>query len=148
MSGPVLSAMAPMQFVQPIGWPLCPMPDAQGRMHWPDLAASVRQRIEVILRTSPGEQLMHPEFGAGLDRVLHQPNTTQLRGATRDRIAEFLAAYEPRIFLDQLTVEPTEDRSEMLITIGYRLRATGVSAVLSARVPVAASALSNEGGAG
>ncbi len=144
MSGPVLSSTAPMQFAQPIGWPLCPMPDADGRMVWPDLATSVRHRIEAILRTAPGEQLMHPEFGAGLDLVLHQPGGTQLRAAVQARIAEHLNIYEPRIMMAQLTVDATEDRSELHIILAYRLRSTGQAVVLNARVPVA----NGTGGAG
>ena len=50
------------------------LPDEHGRLDWPDLAASVRQSIRIILSTRPGEQLMRPEFGAGLDRLLHAPN--------------------------------------------------------------------------
>jgi uncharacterized protein len=139
MAGPVISSETPAVFAQPIGWPLCPVPDAHGRLAWPDLATSVRQRIEAILRTAPGEQLMHPEFGAGLEQVLYQPNTPQLHAIVRDHIQQFLAAYEPRIILQDVAVDPTEDRSELMVTIAYRLRATGAPALLSARVPLAAS---------
>jgi len=55
-----------------LGWPLFPLPDEHGRLDWPDLEASVRQSIRVILSTRPGEQLMRPEFGAGLDRLLQE----------------------------------------------------------------------------
>lgn len=41
-----------------LGWPLFPLPDEHGRLDWPDLEASVRQSIRVILSTRPGEQLM------------------------------------------------------------------------------------------
>ncbi len=59
-----------------IGWPLFAVPDADGRLDWPGLEASVRHAIRVILSTRPGEQLMRPEFGAGLDRLLHASPTT------------------------------------------------------------------------
>src|SRR5690554_1415332 len=102
MSGPVLSSASGTRFAEPIGWPLMPVPDADGRLHYPDLATSVRQRIEAILRTSPGEQLMRSTFGVGLERLIHQPNTLALRSGLEERIAEHLAAFEPRILIDRI----------------------------------------------
>lgn len=39
----------------PLGWPLLPQPDSQGRLNFPPtLADSVRQQLQVILSTRPG----------------------------------------------------------------------------------------------
>ena len=62
--------MSTARFREPIGWPLLPLPDANGALAWPDLARSVREQIQVLLSTQPGEQLMRPAFGAGLERLL------------------------------------------------------------------------------
>lgn len=136
MSGPVLSSVAGTSFAEPIGWPLMPLPDEGGRLRFPDLASSIRQRIECILRTTPGEQLMHPEFGAGLERVVHAQNTTALRQQVRATIEEHLAAYEQRIVVDQVLVEPSADDRALHVTIGYRIRSTGFAAQISAAVPL------------
>jgi len=136
MAGPVLSSTSGVQFAEPIGWPLMPVPDDGGRLTYPDLSTSVRERIEAILRTSPGEQLMRPSFGVGLERVVHQPNTLALRGNIEERIGEHLRAFEPRILIDRVTVAEGDDGSSLLVTIAYRLRATGVAGTVSAQVPV------------
>lgn len=136
MSGPVLSSTKPQSASLPIGWPLFVLPDGDGRLRWPDVETSIRQRIEAILRTSPGEQLMHPEFGAGLEAVLHKPNTTQLRANLQQTVASHLAAYEPRILLDQVAIEGSNDGSELMIHISYRLRLNGAPGLLSVAVPV------------
>jgi phage baseplate assembly protein W len=136
MAGPVLSSTSGVQFAEPIGWPLMPVPDDGGRLTYPDLSTSVRERIEAILRTSPGEQLMRPSFGVGLERVVHQPNTLALRGNIEERIGEHLRAFEPRILIDRVTVAEGDDGSSLLVTIAYRLRATGVAGRVSAQVPV------------
>ena len=60
-------------FAEPIGWPLLPVPDANGQLHYPSLAQSVRELIQVLLSTRPGEQLMRPGFGAGLENLLTEP---------------------------------------------------------------------------
>jgi phage baseplate assembly protein W len=139
MSGPVLSSTAGVRFAEPIGWPLMPVPDAEGRLRYPDLATSVRQRIEAILRTAPGEQLMRATFGVGLERLLHQPNTRALRSGLQDRIAEHIAAFEPRIMIDRVMVADGEDNRSLLVTIAYRLRATGVAGRVLAQVPLGAA---------
>lgn len=136
MSGPVLSSTRPQPATLPIGWPLFAVPEADGRLRWPDLATSVKQRIEVILRTAPGEQLMLPEFGAGLEKLLHQPNTNQLRMALQAQLSAILPAWEPRMLLDNLAVDSSHDGRELIISIAYRLRNTGAPAQLSVSVPV------------
>ena len=109
----------------PIGWPLLPLPQ-QGTLNYPTLEASVNQSIRVILLTQPGEQLMRPTFGAGLQRFLHEPGTLVTRRRIRDAIAESLALWEPRIIVDRIEVWENEDRPDAVrIEIVYRLKRTG-----------------------
>ena len=110
----------------PIGWPLLQVPDEKGRLAYPTLAESVRQTIEVILRTRPGEQLMRPDFGAGLEDLLHEPNTLATRARIRDLVAESLERWERRVVIDRLDVRDVPERpSHIRIEIGYRIRRTG-----------------------
>ena len=92
-SGPVLTSDRGAQFRPPLCWPLLPVPDESGRLGYPDLETSVRQRIEAILRTAPGEQLMRPEFGAGLEQAIHMPNSSGFRGDLQRRISAHVRAY-------------------------------------------------------
>lgn len=137
MSGPILTGgTSPLPTVA-VGWPLLPLPDADGALAWPDPATSVRQMIEVVLRTTPGEQLMRPRFGAGTEALIWQPNTVATRSRARDAIAAALAVYEPRILVDRIDVDPGTDPRELAVTIAYRLALTGDSATIAALVPVA-----------
>jgi phage baseplate assembly protein W len=112
---------------QPIGFPLLPVPDAHGRLNYPaTLEESVRQAIQVILRTRPGEQLRHAEFGAGLEAFLHEPNTLATRRRIRDRVEESLRRWETRIVLDLVEVREVEGApTAVRVEIAYRLRRTG-----------------------
>lgn len=115
-----------------IGWPLLPLPDEHGRLPYPDLETSVRQSIRVILSTRPGEQLMRPDFGAGLDRLLHEPNTLATRRAIRDLVHNSLARWERRIVLDRVEVwEVAGEPSHVRVEIAYRLARTGAPATLN-----------------
>src|SRR5262245_40921179 len=87
-----------------IGWPLFMLPDANGQLHYPNLEVSVRQSIQVILRTRPGEQLMRPDFGAGLENYLHEPNNLTTRRRIHDSIVESLERWENRIIVNRIEV--------------------------------------------
>ncbi len=109
----------------PIGWPLLPLPQ-DGGLQYPTLEASVNQSIRIILLTQPGEQLMRPTFGAGLQRFLHEPGTLVTRRRIRDAIAESLDLWEPRILVDRIDVWENEERPDAVrAEIVYRLKRTG-----------------------
>lgn len=139
MTGPIATTAKPKLPSLAVGWPLLPVPDGEGRLCWPDPAASVRQMIEVILRTTPGEQLMRPRFGAGLEALIHEPNTLTTRARAQDAIVEAIRRYEPRIILDRVDVDVGQDPRELLVTLSYRLTLTGAPAQIQAHVPVGAS---------
>jgi phage baseplate assembly protein W len=114
-----------------LGWPLLPLPDEHGGLAYPGLEQSVRESIRVILSTRPGEQLMRPDFGAGLDRLLHEPNTLATRRAIRDLVQESLGRWERRIVLDRVEVwEVNGAPSHVRVDIAYRLARTGALGTL------------------
>ena len=118
-----------------IGWPLFAVPDADGRLDWPGLEASVRHAIRVILSTRPGEQLMRPEFGAGLDRLLHAPNNLSTRRQIRDWTMSALSRWERRILLDRVDVlEVPGDPSALRVEIAYRLARSGAADAVAVTV--------------
>jgi uncharacterized protein len=102
------------------GWSFPVAPDAQSRRL--EMAAGpekVRQSILIILDTDPGERLMRPSFGCGLRRYLMKPNTAATRTVIRQDVERALAAWEPRIRLQSVRVEPGDDPAEVLIEISY-----------------------------
>ncbi len=110
-----------------IGWPLLPFPDHNGELTYPPvLAESVRQQLQVILSTRPGEQLMRPGFGAGLAEFLGEPDTITTRRRIYDRVNESVGRWEPRVEVDRVEVNDLPGRPGWLrIELGYRLRRTG-----------------------
>ncbi len=112
----------------PIGFPLLAAPDANGQINYPSLEASVRQSIQVILQTRPGEQLMHPDFGAGLQTFLQESNTLVTRRRLHDRISDALTRWEPRLLIDRVEVETVPDQpTHLRVEVWYRLRRTGLA---------------------
>ncbi len=120
-----------------IGWPLLPVPDDGGQLNWPTLEDSVRQQIQVNLLTRPGEMLMHPEFGAGLQDFVHEENTLVTRRRIHERIVASLEQWETRLELDRVTVTADDDEpSHLRIDIAYRIRRTGAAKTMRASVQV------------
>jgi uncharacterized protein len=112
---------------EPIGWPLLPLPDERGQLAYPSLEQSVRDSIRVILSTRPGEQLMRPAFGGGLEDFLHEPNTLTTRRRIRDLVLRSLEQWERRIAVDRVEVLEVPNRpAEVRVEIAYRLRRTGL----------------------
>ncbi len=106
-----------------INWPLLPLPDENGTLHFPSLDESVRQSIQIILRTRPGERIMRPAFGGGLENMLHEQNTLTTRRQIRDLITESLERWEKRILLDRVDVWEVEGHpAAVRVEIAYRLR--------------------------
>jgi|SRR5665213_776167 len=111
-------------YQDPISWPFMPKP-VSGQMVWPNLERSVRDSIRIILTTRPGEQLMRPRFGAGLQNFLDEGNTIALRRQIQSAVLENLQNYETRIAVDTVDVNPvTDSPSEVQVQISYRLLRT------------------------
>jgi phage baseplate assembly protein W len=51
----------------------------------------VRQQIEQVLFTNPGERVFRAEFGGGLQRMVFEPNVAALWEVTQRRLASSLA---------------------------------------------------------
>jgi phage baseplate assembly protein W len=120
-------------FAEPIGWPLLPLPDEDGQLNYPNLAQSVRELIQVLLSTRPGEQLMRPGFGAGLENLLTEPNTVATRSRIKDLVEDALKRWEQRIDLDGVAVDPVSDSATgvadgVRVEIAYRHKRTGSAA--------------------
>jgi phage baseplate assembly protein W len=114
-------------YPDPLGWPFLPKP-VGGVMTYPAMDQSVRDSIRVILTTRPGEQLMRPRFGAGLQNYLDEGNTVALRRQIQTAILEGLQNYENRITVDAVDVDPVPGASsELQVQIHYRLLRTNTT---------------------
>lgn len=111
---------------------------ADGHVAWSEGETNVREAIYVILMTALGERLMRPQFGAGLERLLFEPNTVATRHMIEDQVSVALSRWEPRIHLESVTVVPDPADSESaIVTITYKLVATHQNDQLSMTVKLA-----------
>ena len=112
------------------GWafPVCP---TGGQIRMASHVDDIKQSIRIILGTNPGERMMRPDFGTGLNDFVFHPVTATTLDRIRARVEEALIDWEPRIDVErvEVTSEPA-DRAKVLIDVSYRVRATNTQANL------------------
>jgi uncharacterized protein len=108
---------------QSLGFP--PHVGTDGRMQWSSGELNVRESICIILRTQPGERMMRPDFGCGLDRYLFEPNDISTLRLIQEEVKQSILRWEPRVTLNDIVIalNPTDTRA-VDITIYYTLIAT------------------------
>jgi phage baseplate assembly protein W len=110
----------------------------EGRLGWSVGAQNIRESIQIILLTEPGERVMLPDFGAGLKRFLFQPNTVTTHRLIEEAIIQALDEWEPRVEVDAVEVQADEDDPRSaLVTIRYTLIANQVGDQLQLRIQLA-----------
>jgi phage baseplate assembly protein W len=85
----------------------------------------VRQSIELVLRTAPGERPMRPDFGCGIHELVFEAVGNAMIGRVIAAVSSALATWEPRIdVLDVSAQQDSDDPTRLLIEIDYRVRST------------------------
>ena len=87
----------------------------------------IRDLIEQILFTNPGERVNRPDFGAGINQLLFAPASPERAATTEFMLRGALQQYlGQRIEVTGLSAEAVDASIE--ITIAYRILRTGVQA--------------------
>lgn len=106
--------------------------DERGRTLATSYEDYVRDLIELILFTSPGERVNRPSFGTGLWRFVFEPNDPALAAALTTTAQASLQLWLGDLLVVQdLVIEAID--STLLVTVQYVLRETGESVVAQVR---------------
>jgi Bacteriophage baseplate protein W len=93
--------------------------DGRGRTRDPN-DAYIRQLIEQVLFTSPGERLNMPDFGSGLLQLPFAPNSTELAAATQFAVQAALQKWLSNYIVVQ-SVVASADEDELSVSVTYSL---------------------------
>ena len=107
------------------GWHFPPSFSDNGRDVWQVAGEEdIRQSMQILLATAPGERVMLGSFGCDLKGFLFEEMDrgliTRLKGIVKDA----LLYYEPRIIVEEVEVEPSDREGVLLIQVTYRVPAT------------------------
>ena len=97
--------------------------DRQGRTATTDDEAHVRDMIEQLLFTMPGERVMRPDFGSGLAQLVFQPNSQELATAVQFLVQGNLQQWLGEVVVIE-GVEVTSTESSITVQVQYLLRRT------------------------
>jgi len=86
------------------GWNFPLSVDATSRVALATQARDIEQAIEIILRTSPGERPMRPEFGCRVQDHLFSPTNAVTAAAIASDVRAALVRWEPRIDVEDVRV--------------------------------------------
>jgi len=98
--------------------------DTHGRTATADYPSHVRQMIEQLLLTHPGERVNRPDFGAGLRQHVMAPNSPEVAAAVDLTVQSALARWLGDVIEVRLLQVVAED-ARLTVHLEYVLRATG-----------------------
>lgn len=84
----------------------------------------IQDSIRFILGTQHNERMMRPNFGCNLNSLIFAPNNRATAHLAHYYVEEALKNWEPRIIVDEITVNNDYDHNCLLIKLSYRIKAT------------------------
>ncbi len=102
--------------------------DGRGRTRQATTAEYVRQLVEQVLFTSPGERVNLPDFGSGLLQIPFAPNSLEMAAATQFTVQGALQKWLGHS-IKVLSVTADSVNEKLTVTVTYVLLNTGVTEV-------------------
>ena len=85
----------------------------------------VQESLHILLGTVPGERVMQPGYGCGLQRMVFEPVTEATLTEMRSLIEKAVLFFEPRVNLDRLEFDSSDLLHGLLrISLDYTIRTT------------------------
>jgi phage baseplate assembly protein W len=95
-----------------------------GRTATTDRDDHVRDLIEQVLFTAPGERVNRPDFGCGLLQLVFSPNSPELAAALEVTTQAALQRWLADV-IDVVSLSVVSDDATIEVSIAYVVRATG-----------------------
>ncbi|HEY6169199.1 MAG TPA: GPW/gp25 family protein [Verrucomicrobiae bacterium] len=98
--------------------------DRRGRTAVTDNDDHIRDLIEQLLFTNPGERVNRPDFGAGLLQLVFAPNSPELATAVQFNVQAGLQRWLGDL-IEVRNLEVTSEDSTLRVIVSYAVRRTG-----------------------
>jgi hypothetical protein len=98
--------------------------DGRGRTATTDDDSHIRNMIEQLLFTSPGERVNRPDFGSGLLQMVFAPNSPELAAALQYTTQAALQRYLGDL-IDLQSLEVTSQDSTLSVVVKYVVKRSG-----------------------
>ena len=84
-------------------------------------ASAIARSVRNIVFTYSGEKFFNPHFACRISQSLFENLDPTSAIAIKDEIENSIRNYEPRVILNNVSVEPNYDNNEFNVTIVYRI---------------------------
>ena len=98
--------------------------DSRGRTGATDYDSHIRDMIEQVLFTAPGERVNRPTFGSGLRQLVFAPNSDELATATQMLVQGALQEWLGTL-IEVSAVRVSAEDSSLRVVVAYTVRRTG-----------------------
>jgi phage baseplate assembly protein W len=98
--------------------------DGRNRTATTGAADHVRDLIEQVLFTAPGERVNRPDFGSGVMQLVFAPNSPELAATVQFTVQGALQQYLGHL-IEVEDVAVTSDEASLRVGIRYLIRRTG-----------------------
>ncbi|MBE9233719.1 GPW/gp25 family protein [Cuspidothrix issatschenkoi LEGE 03284] len=106
------------------GWGFPPTFHQDGTVEMVSDEKDIVQSLEIILSTHPAERIMHPDFGCELSQFMFEEISQSAITSMRSIISKALLYHEPRIDVEDINIDESEQEGLLLISISYTVRST------------------------
>ena len=100
--------------------------DSRGRTASTDDDDHIRDMIEQLLFTSPGERVNRPDFGSGLMQMVFAPNSPELAAALQFTLQAALDRWLGDL-IEVRTLEVTSEDARLTVDLSYVVRKSGAT---------------------
>jgi phage baseplate assembly protein W len=102
---------------------------------------TLRQNLKTLILTNPGERVMEPGFGVGLEKFLFERFTESTYASIQEELVNQVRTYMPQIAIKNFEVSTDGvDNSELRILIEYVITPLGTTDILD--LPISNSSIS------
>ncbi len=98
--------------------------DGRGRTAEADDDNHIRDMIEQLLLTNPGERVNRPDFGSGLLQMVFAPNSPEVAAALQFTLQAALVRWLGDV-IEVRALDVTSRESTLDVTVQYTVRRTG-----------------------
>jgi Bacteriophage baseplate protein W len=98
--------------------------DEQGRTATTDDYDHVRDMIEQLLFTNPGERVNRPDFGSGILQLVFAPNSPELAATLQFTMQAALQQWLGDV-IEIRRLEVSSEESQLYVLLEYMIRRTG-----------------------
>jgi len=95
------------------------------------LGQVIKQNLKMLLLTNPGERVMDPEFGVGMQQYLFRNFSENVQSEIRERVKSQMALYMPAVVVQDIQFYSRDpDNNSLSFRIIYYVPEIGVSDLL------------------